>query len=142
MDQMELHEAQLFRMLSGLFGNDRVLFNMRALAVCGGSLPTQYLGNSKDVECEREQWAKNKRCLFTIVDEDDHPKLVIDFYTAFSEAVDVQELEDRNRLQPLLNASGVCLVLMTKQELDEILTPSSGLCLVSLLQDRWGLAQD
>jgi hypothetical protein len=126
---MELHEAQLFRILSTFFGEDRVVLHMSAYAVCGGDIPEEQVWF--------EGWARQRRCLFTIVDADDHPRLVIDFSTSFAEAVDLRELEEHERLQLLFQALGIQYVLVTKDELADMLDPGSNLSLVSFLQDKY-----
>ena len=56
----------LLRMLSGLFGGDRVIPFMSVQAVCGGDLPADYEVQDFDLR----GWARRSTCLFTVVDDD------------------------------------------------------------------------
>lgn len=138
MIHMELREAQLFRILVGLFGRDRVIFKMSALTVCGGavpegiSLPLQPGGAPFNLA----SWAKSNSCLFTILNEFDEPYMVIDFFSGFQAAVDVREVEHQQYLTPLLRASGIRYITMSDDEFDDILDPDSSLDILSFLKAK------
>lgn len=125
-------EAQLFRLLSGLFGGERVVPHMRVISVCGGALPSAAL----DGAGERATWAEQNRCLFTIVDGDDNPCLVVEFFAGFSEFIDPTEEEHQRFLRPILAAQGIPYVTISPSEFAEILDPGSGLDLVAFLRDK------
>ncbi len=127
---LALHEAQLFRLLSGLFGGERVLPHMRVISVCGGELPTDMPG------LDLTTWAQNNRCLFTIVDADDKPCLVVEFFSGFADFVDPTEAEHQRYLKPILAAQGIRYVTISPAEFSEILDPGSSLDLVSFLRDK------
>lgn len=135
MAEMSLHEAQLFRLLVGFFGKDRVLFSMSVRAVCGGDLSS--LPHALD--SETREWAENARCLFTVVDHDDDPKMVVEFEPDFSSYIEVDQLERKSRLPALLKANGVQYLTITGQEMGEILNPNGGIDLVDVLKDRFGI---
>lgn len=130
MVNLALHEAQLYRLLSGLFGGERVVPHMRVISVCGGEVPAG--------ECDGDlrTWAQNNRCLFTIVDADDKPCLVVEFFSGFTEFVDPTEAEHQRFLKPMLAAQGIRYVTISPTEFSEILDPGSSLDLVSFLQDK------
>jgi len=138
MVEMSLEEAQLFRILGGFFGRDRVVWNMSVRAVCGGSFP-EALGEADE---DIARWANIAGCLFTIVDADDAPKMVVELSTDLSRCIDVQQLDRQQRLPKLLDLCGVRYVLVSSSEFKEILDPNSPLDLVSLLKDRLGLTAD
>jgi len=127
---LALHEAQLFRLLSGLFGGERVMPHMRVIAVCGGELPPEISA------LEFVTWANNNRCLFTIVDADDKPVLVVEFFSGFTDFVDPTEAEHQRYLKPILAALGIRYVTISPAEFAEMLDPSSSLDLVSFLRDK------
>jgi hypothetical protein len=135
MIEMSLQEAQLFRMLEAFFGRSRVMWNMSVRAVCGGAYPS-VADESEDAVA---RWAEVSGCLFTIVDEDDTPKMVIEFATDTSQTIDVAQLHRQQRLPRLLELRGVQYVLMTNDEFDEILDPNGSLDLISVLKDRFGI---
>jgi hypothetical protein len=135
MSEMSLSEAQLFRMLVGLFGRDRVVWNMSVRAVCGGCYPTE-AGDSPDGVAE---WAEVEPCLFTIVDQDDAPKMVIEFAPNFSLYVDVKQIERHQRLPAMLDSQGVRYISVTQAEFSDMTDPKSSLDLISFLKDKFGV---
>jgi hypothetical protein len=135
MIEMSLQEAQLFRMLESFFGRDRVIWNMSVRTVCGGSYPS--MANESEEVVAR--WAEVSGCLFTVVDNDDTPKMVIEFAADLTSTIDVEQLNRQQRLPDLLQACGVQYVLMTQDEFDEILDPDGSLDFVSVLKDRFGI---
>ena len=128
---VELQEAQLFNLLASFFGRDRVIPNMSVLSVCGGALPDGVLEPEK-----RAAWAKANKCLFTIVDVEDTPKLVVEFFSGFDKAVVATEAEHQRYLPQLLAAAGVRYITISEQEFSELLDPRSALDLFSLLEDK------
>lgn len=133
MIEMSLAEAQLFRMLVSFFGKDRVLWSMSVRAVCGGDLPEHF-----EFEVGKPvSWVENDKCLFTIVDHDDNPKMVMEFAPNFSDFIEVEQLERQKHLPPLLGACGVQYVTISSQELGEILDPDSNLDFFSFLRDKF-----
>jgi hypothetical protein len=135
MSEMSLEEAQLFRVLGTFFGRDRVVWNMSVRAVCGGSLPPEIVQGGDGVA----RWIGAAGCLFTIVDEDDVPKMVVEFAVDYDQSIDLDLLERQHQLPKLLESCGIRYVVVTNAEFQEILDPQSSLDLVSLLRDRLGL---
>lgn len=99
MIEMTLEESQLYRILLSVFGRDRVIPRMRVVAVCGGEF--------FDEDTPTQSWASEATCLFTLVDEHDNPRLVVDFFSGFDRAVDPTEEEYERRIMPLLAARGI-----------------------------------
>ena len=132
---MSLNEAQLFRLLVGFFGKDRVLFSMSVRAVCGGEL----ISLAELADESARAWAEGNRCLFTVVDDDDDPRMVVEFEPDFSSYIDVEQLERKKHLPGLLKANGVQYLTITNQEMGEILDPNCCLDLIDLLKDRFGI---
>jgi len=138
MIEMELREAQLYRILVGLFGRDRVMFKMSALSVCGGALPEGIPNplQAGGVPLNLTSWAKSNSCLFTIVNEFDEPYMVIEFFSGFEASVDAREVEHQQYLTPLLRASGIRYITMSDDEFDDILDPDSSLDILSFLKAK------
>ena len=132
---MSLNEAQLFRLRVGFFGKDRVLFSMSVRAVCGGDLSSL----SHMLDEETRAWAERNRCLFTVVDAEDDPRMVVEFEPDFSKFIEVDQLERKSRLPGLLKASGVQYLTITGEEMGEILDPNGTIDLVDVLKDRFGI---
>ncbi|MEN9845329.1 MAG: hypothetical protein RIS36_476 [Pseudomonadota bacterium] len=135
MAEMSLNEAQLFRLLVGFFGKDRVLFSMSVRAVCGGDLSSL----SHTLDEETRAWAERNRCLFTVVDAEDDPRMVVEFEPDFSTFIEVDQLERKSRLPAVLKASGVQYLTITGEEMGEILNPNGTIGLVDVLKDRFGI---
>jgi hypothetical protein len=138
MISMSLQEAQLFRMLEDFFGRDRVVWNMSTRSVCGGDYPTSGGENPDSVA----RWAEAAGCLFTVVDENDNPKMVVELALDVSQPIDIALLDRQQRLPKLLWERGVQYVLVTQDEFSEILDPKGSLDLVSVLKDRFGIEQE
>lgn len=142
MINMSLREAQLFRMLSGFFGRDQVIIRMSVLAVCGGELPsplpdavvTQLRGGG---ESRLEQWAKKNTCLFTIVDQNDMPRMVIEFFQGFDSSVDPTEEEHQRLLPPLLSRRQIPYVTISDQEFGDLVDPASSLDFCTFLEAKF-----
>lgn len=90
-------------------------------------------------DAETKAWAERSRCLFTIVDGEDEPKMVVEFAPDFSSYIEVDQLERQSRLPLLLKSRGVQYLTISGDELNEILDPRSSLDLVALLKDRFGI---
>lgn len=129
-------EAQLFRMLTAIFGHDNVIPRMRVIAVCEGEVP-QALGHSSD---ELETWARNNTCLFTVVNNDGDPCMVMEFYSGFEHGVVVEEEVDHQRfLKPILKARGVHYVTISGEEFEMLLDPRSGVSIMDFLKDKFNI---
>lgn len=135
MSEMSLAEAQLFRMLGAFFGRERVVWNMSVRTVCGGVYPTITGETAESVA----DWAEASLCLFTVVDADDNPKMVVEFAPDFSAFIEVKQIDRHQRLPLLLQACGIEYVSVTSKEFQEIVDPASSLDFVSLLKERFGI---
>lgn len=124
-------------MLEDFFGRDRVVWNMSIRSVCGGDYPTQ---DNEPAEAVA-RWAETAGCLFTVVDENDNPKMVVELALDLSQSIDVSLLDRQQRLPRLLEQSGVQYVLVTQDEFAEIVDPRGSLDLISVLKDRFGIEQ-
>ena len=130
-------EALLFRMLSSFFGGERVIPKMSVLAVCGGELPgVAFPEVQMPFGFDLRSWAKQSKCLFTVVDGDDNPKLVVEFFSGFSDYVSNHEVEHQRYLKPLLGKLGIAYVTISTDEFDEVLDPDSSLDFCSLLHSK------
>jgi hypothetical protein len=76
------------------------------------------------------------------VDEDDNPKMVVEFESDLSQVIDLAQLDRQQRLPKLLEQRGVQYIVVTRDEFAEILDPNGSLDLISVLQDRLGLDRD
>jgi hypothetical protein len=138
--EMSLKDAQLFKLLGGFFGRDRVVWNMSVRAVCGGQYPKVDGPGSEPPT--KWGWAEAAGCLFTIVDSDDTPKMVVEFaIDSSSNCIDLTLLERQESLPKLLELCGVRYISISDGEFQEILDPSSSLDLTALLKDRLGISQ-
>ncbi|WKZ57250.1 MAG: hypothetical protein QY326_00900 [Bdellovibrionota bacterium] len=130
MQEFSLIEAQLFRLLVQFFGKDNVIPRMRVVAVCGGVL-------SPDLSPLVREWAAQANCLFTIVDTQDTPKLVVEFFAGFDSYVDAREEEHQRMLPELLAQAGVHYVTFSEEELNEVLDPRGGVDFYQLLRAKF-----
>jgi hypothetical protein len=138
MSEMSLEEAQLFRILGSFFGRDRVVWNMSVRAVCGGGLSEGAGYSSEDLS----KWSDVAGCLFTIVDGEDNPKMVVEFAVDLRGVIDLKLLERQTQLPSVLHALGIKYIAVTPSEFEDLLKPDSSINLMSLLEERLGLSID
>ena len=132
-------QAILFRILSSFFGRDQVIPFMSVISVCGGALPAEFptsQQNGNGHEIDMLSWARRNRCLFTIIDAQSNPRMVVEFFSGFKQVVDVEEAEHQKFLKPILSASGVNYVTFSRDELEEILDPEGTLDFYTLLKSK------
>lgn len=134
---LSLEEAQLMRLLSSFFGRERVIHRVSVLSVCGGKLSADLeyarLGVSA---AELEAWARRNSCLFTIVDDDAKPCLVVEFKRERRDFIDVEEVEHSRFLGPILASQRIHYVTMSPAEFCEMMDPDAGLDMFSFLRDK------
>ncbi|NMC62487.1 MAG: hypothetical protein GYA55_04895 [SAR324 cluster bacterium] len=139
MINLDLLEAQLLRMLSGFFGRENVIPMMSVLSVCGGELPKDYIIEGVDLH----SWASRNKCLFTIVDKQDCPKAVFEFYSGINgQAIETDHVEHQQYLKPLLRSLGIHYITISKDEFSEMLDPRGELDFVSFLKNEMQIDED
>lgn len=107
-----------------------MLFGLRASMVCRSSLRGQ-------VEDESAvNWELLSSLLFTIIDQDGDPHLVVEFDVEYGNVVDVAALERKEILGPLLTNIGVRYLVISRDELCQMLDPASELTLATLLLSK------
>ncbi len=124
-----LQEAQLYRLLAGFFGGERVVPNMRVIAVCGGELPP---GQAP----EAARWARENNCLFTIVDESEEPRLVVEFFSGYANRVDVSEEQHQRFLRPLLAARSIRYITISEGEFSDLTDPRAEADFVAFMEKK------
>ena len=132
--QLTLSEAQLFRMLTGFFGPERVVFGMSVLTVCSGALPSGANRLHRDIE----RWVRSNRCLFTVVGFEDEPRMVVEFFAGFEDSIDPVEEEHQRILEPLLRAAGIQYVTISKDEFGYLTDPENGATFPDFLREKIG----
>lgn len=135
MAHFSVEEAQLYRMLTAFLGSENIVPHMSVLAVCGGELPSSLRDG---IEAEGLLgWAKKAKCLFTIIDSNDAPRLVVDFEAMADNTIDPERLEYHRIAEPLLQAAGVRFFTITNDEFREMLKPSGNLDLFHYFKGRF-----
>lgn len=131
------NEAILFRMLAGFFGKERIAYGLSLMAVCGGELPTiEEAFGGIEISADLGAWAKKNKCLFTIIDHEDNPKLVVEFYSDRSDAIDAEQIEHQQFMKPLLQAKGVGYITISDDEFAEITDPRGQMGFFDLLKAK------
>jgi hypothetical protein len=133
MINMSHDEAILFRILANFFGKDRVIPGMSVNAVCGEKLPLNYRPKAS---FDIKKWAKENKCLFTIVDNSDNPCMVIEFFSGFNKVVEVVDTEHQRFLPDILQSAGIRYITMTNSEFSEMLDPGANLDFYSFLKAK------
>ncbi len=133
---MELEEAQLFRMLTDLFGRDSVIFRMSALAVCGGELggvPAALKDGFTSAQ-ELARWAARESCLFTVIAPDDSPRLVVEFAEEFRDVIEPDSVDHHRVLPSLLDQVGVRYIRIARGDFAAMLDPAINYDLIMMLE--------
>lgn len=140
---LDNNEAILFRLLSSFFGRERVIPQMSVLAACSGELPTDKFRDQFAHKFEGKDrkaislWAKQSKCLFTVVNELDAPKLVVELGVDAKTSIDVAELEKQDQARPILKAAGVAYIVLSKSDLTFITDPQAPANWFHLLQSKF-----
>lgn len=112
---MTLDEAILFRILTAVFGQERVIPSMSLKAL----VPTEH----------------NFNCLFTVVDDDDQPKLVVEFFLTNSITIDLKEMERRVLVEQALVQNGIKYITISEDDMLDIRSADSE-TLINFFQDK------
>jgi hypothetical protein len=107
---------------------------MSVMTICGGDIPSSIPGIRKDPR----DWAKKNRCLFTVVDNEDEPCMVVEFFSGYQQGIDPVEAEHQQYLPAILGGAGIQYVTISNEEFSELLTPESGLDFYVLLKAKVG----
>lgn len=135
MDQLSSIETKLYQLLIAFFGRDQVIPLMRVVAVCGGTMPVA-AASPGILNCpDLVLWGASNRALFTIVDQQDHPRMVVEIAGATGAVIDAESIEHQRVLAVVLSVIGVRYLLVQESEIHEMLDPNSSLDLFSLLKD-------
>ena len=132
MSAMSLPEAQLFRLLTSIFGEEKVIYNMRVISVCGGEIPQECIVGDPMLL----HWSQSNRCLFTLLNGEDQPRLVIEFFSGYEASIVAVEAEHQRYLRPLFTKLGIHYVTISDEEFSDILDPNSGYDFFALLRDK------
>lgn len=135
MTTLSIREAQLFRLLTAFFGSERVIPHMSIFAICGGDFPSLVRNPEKF-----RNWAKRNRCLFTIINFSDDPKLVVDFGAHQDGVIDVDQLERERLLPDLFSDIGIRYITISAGEFSEMTRGEAPLSLCSLLEKKIGIS--
>jgi hypothetical protein len=127
----DLYTATFLRILTSLFGEDQVVVGMSLFVVCGGVMPLDFVDDHIEV-------AKNRKCLFTIVNQDDRPCLVIDFAPGRYSTIDMGTFEYAEQMERALTEVGVKYISIDVCELTALQDPHSNLDLCTLLSEKVG----
>ncbi len=143
---LALQEAQLMRLLQDIFGFDRVMPFISLVTVCGGVLPRVneskpvgekgYDAGAKIAPKNRSSSPENQQCLFTIVDHDHEPKLVVEFAAQNGQTIDALKLTQQQFARDQLEAKGIHYVLINELEFENILDPAIELSLANFIHSK------
>jgi hypothetical protein len=133
-DAIDLREAQLYRILMRVFGRERIVPQARISFVCSGNLPEL----CPETNPGYRDWAEGFRCLFTLVNNEDEPRLVVEFRSDFTETVDIREVERDRYLPEVLQRQGIHYMTVSEAEFGELLSAESEMCFLHLMECKFG----
>lgn len=124
-------EVLLFKILISLFGKENVIPKMSLKAVCENSVETASLMNLEDAQLQ---------LLFTVVNNDDVPKLVVEFAAETSKYVDLYSLEREKKVRQFLSSHSIRSIHISEGEYDDLIRSASDRdFVVKFFQDKCGL---
>lgn len=132
MVDITLEEAQLMRMVAGFFGKERIVYKASLSLVCGEKLtePNNFNGH------EFSEWAKRYKCLFTVMNDNGDPRLVIELLPDITGTIDSSQIEHMHFVKPTLNAAGLHHVTLSREEFADLTDPEGTLDFFSLLESK------
>lgn len=133
---LDINQTKLFRLLQDIFGESRVIPQIRLKALCGGVLPLVSEFRLDKVDSNQHE---NLKCLFTVVDKDDEPRMVIDFDAKDSVEIDVYEFNKQEIVKKYLSEVGVQYLLIGFREFEDILDNSKDDTLATCLNSKIGV---
>lgn len=107
------------RLLASLFGGERVVPHLKVRTVVGEAWRTR---DDIDLGVDLEQWTANNRCLFTVVDDADAPKLVVDLAPIGEGTVDLEALDRTRILKALCEMTNLIFITFSESEINEAAT--------------------
>lgn len=131
---LDINQTQLFRLLQDIFGASRVIPLIRLKALCGGGLP-----EVSDCRLDKEDEHENIKCLFTVVDKDDEPKMVVDFDAKDLVEIDVYEFNKQEVVKKYLREVGIKYLLIENSEFEDILDATKDITLAACLNSKIGI---
>jgi hypothetical protein len=138
MVHLEVHQAQLLRMLAALFGEDQLLVNL-SLRMVIDSCEDMQQAVREGVCSAAGSPVLDTKCLFTIVNGNDRPQLVVDF-SGFGESyIDAAALKQNEAIERVLAEAGIKCLFIHPKDFQAILDKDAETTLVSVLQ---GLLDD
>ena len=126
---LDNNEAILFRLLTAFFGRDKVIPLMSVAAACEGRL-------TKDSE-SLLTWARQTKCLFTVVNEQDSPSLVVELGVDNKDSFDLKELDKQDRIRVVFKRFGIPYIVLSKKDLAFVTDPNEPENLYFFLKDRF-----
>ena len=125
--QFTLREAQLFRMLTTLFGEERVIPHLSLSMVLG----------AQELDADTRNWAAQQRCLLTIVGKDDEPRFVLDFAAIEGEVIDPSRIELHSRGAELLTKHGIFFFSMKDLQFQRLISSGPEFTLVHYFDEQF-----
>jgi hypothetical protein len=141
MINLDLRQAQLFRMLSTLFGEEQVLPNLSLrmiLGSCEGVDVSIFSAEGVSDSAPAVIPTKadlDRRCLFTVLDDQDKPRVVVDFSGFGDSFIDADALKRHEVIQRVLGSVGLKFLLIHPKDFESILDRDSETTLVGVLQE-------
>jgi len=125
-------EAQLFRQLMDVFGADRVLPHLPVSMICGQEYPESL----QSAFPELADWARTSICLFTVIDGESSPKLVLDIFEGFEASIEIDQVERQRYLPDLFAALNVHYITLSPAELESCSTSGNKEKLCAILEQK------
>jgi len=129
---ISLEEAQLFRFLASFFGKEKVVYKASLNLVLGGNVEAP-----RGVEPHSfAAWAKEHKCLFTVMNEEGDPRLVVEFKPGFCGIVDSSDAQYWQFVEPVLRTAGLHYITVSREEFAELTNPEGTLDFFTFLESK------
>lgn len=132
--ELENKQAILLRLLTQVFGKDNIIFN----------ISLWLLLQDFDIELANNVQYKNYKCLFTILDKNNTPKLVVNFDPLYEKEkyIDVHEFEKHTILEKVLKEVSVMYLVVNKEDFDGLTHPKHPVSVIDFINYKLGLDEE
>lgn len=128
---LSLEEAVLLRILESIFGHGQVIPNMSLCAICGGD------------EAKRNSEPYKMQCLFTVVDPDDMPKLVVEFTETNQNTIDLSSYNRIEIIEPILAEHQIRYMVISREDYSDLTHPAADReFLINFFSEKCGVEID
>ena len=131
---LDSKQAILLRLLTDVFGKDNIVFDISLWLL---------LQDFENIASDNKDFKKLK-CLFTILDKNSTPKMVVNFDPLYDKEkyIDMKELEKHQILENNLKEVNITYLVINKDDFEGLTHPKHPVNIVDLFNFKLGLDEE